>query len=174
MADTNPKHLQVSYKTVHNLVGKACYEILKDKYIPDVLVGIATGGLIPVRIAKSFLKNSFDLPDIPIYIIGLSNYDKDDHLLPEPIITQKLDSELEKKIAGTKILMVDEIDDTGRTLEKAADYLFGLKVKELRVLVVHMKEKEKTGKLPENVKIYFGEKIPPLWIDYSWEFKEPF
>jgi len=66
MADTNPKHLQVSYKTVHNLVGKACYEILKDKYIPDVLVGIATGGLIPVRIAKSFLKNSFGIPDIPI------------------------------------------------------------------------------------------------------------
>jgi hypoxanthine phosphoribosyltransferase len=81
---------------------------------------------------------------------------------------QRLDSELEKNIAGSKILLVDEVDDSRRTLEKACDYLLGLKVSEVRILVVHSKDKEKAGVIPENVKLYFGEKTPPLWIEYPW------
>ncbi len=174
MAHTDSEHLKVSYEDTHKVVVKACSKVVNDKYIPDVLIGISTGGLIVVRIAKSCLEQDFGKKGIPTYVIGMSHYDNNNNRISEPIITQMLDSNLEKKIEGKKVLMFDEVDDSRRTLEKATDYILGLKAKELRILVAYMKDVPKNGKLPDNVKLYYGKKIPPKWIDYPWESKELF
>ena len=169
MAENNSEKIYVSYSRIHELVSLGCQKVIEDNYTPEALVGVSSGGLMPVRIAKTFLKNRLGLKELPIYLVGFSNYDSKDVQLSEPVLTQRFDSELEKRIAGKKILMVDEVDDSRKTLEKAADYLLGLCVQELRILVLHSKDKEKQGVLPEGVKFYYAEKVPPLWIKYQWD-----
>ncbi|MCX6710279.1 MAG: phosphoribosyltransferase family protein [Candidatus Woesearchaeota archaeon] len=168
MAPENLQPIKVSYDDINCLVEKACSEVIKDEYFPDAIVGISSGGLTPARMAKFFLNKDFPCCDIPVYVIGLSSYGSRKNSLPDIVMRQKLDSELEEKIAGSKILMVDEVDDTRRTLEKASDYLLSLNISELRILVVHSKDKEKDGSIPENVRLYYGKKTPDCWIEYPW------
>ncbi|MEM0230631.1 MAG: phosphoribosyltransferase family protein [Candidatus Woesearchaeota archaeon] len=162
---------KVSYEDTHICVVRACSKILKDDYKPDVLIGISTGGLIVMRIAKAVFEEELE-KKLPAYVIGISYYDENNQRLKEPFITQKLDSELEKKIEGTRVLMMDEIDDSRKTLETASKYILGLGAKELRILVAYMKEAPKIGTLPDCVKIYYGRKIPNCWIEYPWESKK--
>jgi hypoxanthine phosphoribosyltransferase len=162
--------LWVSYPEIHELVRIGCEELSK-RYVPDFLVGISGGGLMPVRLAKTFFKE-YAGKEIPIYVIGISNYDSNNDLLPEPIITQGLDEIVKNSIKNKKILLVDEVDDTRKTLEKASNYLLEFRIKELKILVLHSKEKEKSGKLPENVELFYVKKVPDVWINYQWDFKK--
>ena len=174
MADANSEHIKVSYEDVHLAVVNACDTVIKDSYKPDILIGISTGGLVVVKIVKACLEDYFKKEKIPTYVIGISYYDKNKNRMPEPIITQQLDSDLEKKIEGAKVLICDEVDDSRATLEKASDYILGLRARELRILVAHMKDMPKDGRIPENVKFYYGKKMPPNWIYYQWGFRELF
>jgi hypoxanthine phosphoribosyltransferase len=160
----------VSYKDIHDLVKEGC-ERLSKIYSPDFLVGISGGGLMPVRLAKTFFKY-YTKKDIPIYVIGISNYDSNNNLLPEPKITQGLDEIVIKSIIGKKGLIVDEVDDTRKTLEKACNYLLNIKIKELKILVMHSKKKEKIGKIPECIQLYYVREVDDVWINYQWDFKE--
>jgi len=157
----------VAYDDVNTLVGIACDKVIAAKYSPDAIVGISSGGLAPARMAKCFFDDNFH-GDIPIYVIGLHSYNTDKEHLSKVALTQTLDSDLEAKIAKLKILLVDEVDDSRRTLEKACDYLVGLKAQKLNILVVHSKIKEKAGVIPENVKMYCGAEVPDAWIVYPW------
>lgn len=169
MANQISEKMVVSYDDVNALVGIACGKVIDDNYFPDAIVGISSGGLAPARMAKCFLEEYFPGRDIPVYVIGLHSYNTDKEHLPEVVLTQKFDSELEAKIAGSKILLVDEVDDTRLTLEKACDYLIGLKAQNLNILIVHSKIKEKAGVIPENVKLYCGKETQPVWIEYPWK-----
>ncbi|MGB9748401.1 MAG: phosphoribosyltransferase [Candidatus Woesearchaeota archaeon] len=161
----------ISYYEIHELVRKGCEELSKS-YVPDFLVGISSGGLMPVRLAKTFFKE-YSNKEIPIYVIGISNYDSKNNLLPEPRITQGLDEIVKNSIKNKKILLVDEVDDTRKTLEKASNYLLGFEIKELKILVMHSKEKEKIGKLPDDVELHYVKMVPDVWINYQWDFIEP-
>ncbi|MEM2121162.1 MAG: phosphoribosyltransferase family protein [Candidatus Woesearchaeota archaeon] len=174
MIEKNIERIWVSYSEIHNLVRIGCEIVVKNyNYVPDFLVGISGGGLMPVRLAKTFLKEYSGM-EIPIYVIGISNYDSNNNQLPEPRITQGLDEKIREEVKGKKVLLVDEVDDTRKTLEKASNYLLDLKVDKLKILVIHSKEKEKQGKLPEGVDLYFVKKIPDVWVNYQWDFKELF
>jgi len=162
--------LRVSYEDTHISVVRACSKVLKDGYEPDILIGISTGGLIVMRIAKACFEEELERK-LRAYVIGISYYDENNQRLKEPLITQKLDSDLEGKIAGTKVLLLDEIDDSRRTLETASKYILGLGASELRILVAYLKKSPKTGVLPEGVKVYYGRIIPNCWIEYPWESK---
>lgn len=174
MALQGSKNIKVSYRRIHELVGEVCHKVIEDNFKPYCLIGISSGGLMPVRIAKTFLQKGFGIKNLPVYVIGYSNYDEKNKQLPEPIMIQRLDEDLEKKVMSARVLVVDEVDHSRRTLEKATDYLLGLGVKDLRVLVLHSKECDKRGKLPNNVKFYYAEETPDIWIDYEYEFTETF
>jgi len=170
---SSERRIRVSYADTHKAVVRACSEVVRDNYLPNVLIGISTGGLLVLRIAKACLEQDFNVK-LPAYVMGISYYDDENKKLPEPVITQKLDSGLERKINGLNVLMFDEVNDSGRTLETASRYILGLGAKELRILVAYVKDAPKTGNLPESVKLYYGEKIPNVWIEYPWESKEFF
>ena len=65
------------------------------------------------------------------------------------------------------VLLVDDIDDTGDTLQLAQDYLKGLNPKEIKVAVLHHK---KTSTL---IPDFFTQKIICWhWITYPWAIVE--
>ncbi len=175
MLAADSENRRISYREFHELTSAVCQKIIGDSYRPDCLIGIGNGGLLPARLAKTFLEKGFGIKLLPLYVVGFSNYDKDNVRLPEPIMTQALSQDLEKKMRGMRILVVDEVDHTRATLEKVADYLLGLGAGELRVLVLTSKKCRKEGLLPDNVRIYSAEETGgDVWIDYQWEFAELF
>ncbi|EXJ94338.1 hypothetical protein A1O1_02732 [Capronia coronata CBS 617.96] len=180
----------VTYNQIHKLCQNAAPRILNE-FKPNLMIAIGGGGYVPARILRSFLKQP-GAPNIPIQAIGLSLYEQlsDSDVVEEPgtkvTRTQWLDlSSLEmKNLIGKNILIVDEVDDTRTTLEYA--------VKELEkdvetarkqqgrteptkfcIFVLHNKDKEKKGHLPEDMinenRYLAAVTVPDCWICYPWE-----
>jgi hypoxanthine phosphoribosyltransferase len=156
------KKLFVKYSEVHKLVAKASADIVASGWEPDVIVAIASGGFIPARIFKTYLKKN-------IYVVGLQRYFDDASPIPVPMKVQWID-EVEKKLAGKKILLVDEVDDTRVTLAYCIGELLKNHPAEIRVAVLHQKEKPKQAAFPEAMRvIYEGTRVPDVWIKYPWD-----
>jgi uncharacterized protein len=152
----------VSYEDVHRLVAKIAAEIRASGWEPDHIVAIASGGFIPARILKTYLKKS-------IFVVGLKRYNDDGSSVPVPEKVQWIDG-VDEKIAGKKILLVDEVDDTRVTLAYCLGELMRHKPAELRVAVLHDKDKPKQAGYPAFVKgVYAGQRVPDYWIKYPWD-----
>ncbi|KAH7323594.1 phosphoribosyltransferase-like protein [Rhexocercosporidium sp. MPI-PUGE-AT-0058] len=190
----------VSYNDVHKLCQEAAPRILED-FKPQLMIAIGGGGYVPARILRSFLKQPGS-PNIPIQAIGLSLYEAlppshasgantpgdIEQLGTKVTRTQWLDltslGEMEN-LVGKRILIVDEVDDTRTTLEYAVKELekdvelarqkLGGKGEKtvFSVFVLHNKNKDKKGQLPEDMlndnRYLAARTVPDVWICYPWE-----
>lgn len=154
-----------TYQHIHETVKSLALQITTDGYDPDVIVAIGTGGFIPARIMKTFLS-------IPILTVGIRYYDEDNIRSERPEKVQWID-EVERKLTGKKILLVDEVDDSRVTLSYCLEELLRHKPSEIAVAVIHNKLKEKEASFPEEVKRYYcGEELPDVWICYPWDAED--
>ena len=152
----------LSYEQIHETIRKLALDIRGDGFEPDVIVAIGTGGFIPARILKTFLKK-------PILTVGISYYGPDNKPAKTPHTIQWID-EVEKKLAGKKVLLVDEVDDSRVTLEYCLRELLRHGACEIAIAVLHNKNKEKKGKIPPEIKRYFaGQELEDRWICYPWD-----
>lgn len=151
-----------SYDDIHDLVKKLSYEIISADVKINLIVGIATGGWIPARILRTYLPNSDNMP-MPLYSIGLVNYDNADNLLSEARIVQKLPDGLD--LSDKNVLVFDEVCDSGGTFLKAKEYLLSLKPKNLYTGVLHVKEQSEFQ--PD----FIGKNAGNAWIVYPWDVK---
>lgn len=152
----------LTYNGIHKTVKKLSQDIVTSGYRPDLIVAIGTGGFIPARILKTFLP-------LPILTVGISYYDEENKPKSYPRTIQWID-EVEQKLEGKKILLVDEVDDSRTTLEYCLRELLKHNPEELAVAVLHNKLKEKRGVLPEEVSRYYvGTELPDSWICYPWD-----
>lgn len=131
------------------------------------------------------------MPNIPIQAIGLSLYeslgaDTEEEAIGTKVTrTQWLDlSSLEMaNLIGKNVLIVDEVDDTRTTLEYAVRELekdvqiatekLGRTAEKTNfsIFVVHNKDKQKKGKLPEELvkeRYYAAVTTGDAWINYPW------
>lgn len=154
--------LYYSYAQIHNTVRSLAERIKESGFRADVIVAIGTGGFIPARILKTYM-------DLPILTVGLKLYNDDNKPAESPRKIQWID-EVEKKISGKKVLLVDEVDDSRVTLEYCLTELLRHRPEEIAVGVLHNKIKEKRGSYPPEVKkIFFGEEMEDLWVVYPWD-----
>jgi hypothetical protein len=152
----------LSYADIHETVRSLAGSIAASGFDPDLIVAIGTGGFIPARILKTFMKK-------PILTVGISYYGPDNKPASTPHTIQWID-EVEKKLAGRKVLLVDEVDDSRVTLEYCLRELLRHGPAEIAVAVLHNKRKEKRGGLPPAVRRYFaGEELEDRWICYPWD-----
>ncbi len=151
-----------TYNDIHNTIRKLSEQIKRSGYNPDLIVAIGTGGFIPARIIKTYL-------DKPILTVGLKLYDENNKPKEAPEKIQWID-EVEKKLKGKKVLLVDEVDDSRVTLEYCLRELMSDEPSEIAVAVLHNKNKEKRGIIPDKIKLYFaGEELEDKWICYPWD-----
>lgn len=154
--------IYVSYEEVHLLVSELSRKIGADAWTPDCIVAIASGGFIPARILKTYLKK-------PIYVVGLKRYLEDGEVIPVPEKMQWID-DVERKLSGKKVLLVDEVDDTRITLSYCLSELLRHRPAEIRVAVLHNKKKPKLADYPPATgKVYWGVEIEDAWIKYPWD-----
>ncbi|OIW24692.1 PRTase-like protein [Coniochaeta ligniaria NRRL 30616] len=182
--------IYVTYNDVHKLCLEAAPGILST-IKPQLMIAIGGGGYVPARILRSFLKTPGS-PNIPIQAIGLSLYES----LPTDVVeepgtkvtrTQWLDFSALGEInnlVGKSVLIVDEVDDTRTTLEYAVKEL-EKDVEEARVklgsnekthfsiFVLHNKDKQKKGTLPQDMidenRYKAARTVGDVWICYPWE-----
>jgi len=180
----------VTYNQIHKLCQESAPRILND-FQPNLMIAIGGGGYVPARILRSFLKRP-GAPNIPIQAIGLSLYEQLSDSTPEEkpgtkvTRTQWLDlSSLEiSNLIGKNVLIVDEVDDTRTTLEYAVKELekdvetarqkIGSDKKtQFSIFVLHNKDKEKKGYLPDDMlndnRYLAAVTVPDVWICYPWE-----
>lgn len=154
-----------SYQQIHMTVKKLAGMVAESGFIPDVIVAIGTGGFIPARILKTFLKR-------PILTVGIAYYGMDNKPTGTPQTIQWIDA-VEKKLAGKNVLVVDEVDDSRVTLEYCLRELLHHAPREIAVAVLHNKIKEKKGTLPSEIRRYFaGEVLEDRWICYPWDAQD--
>ena len=159
--DTTCKYF-LSYEHIHQSVRALAGKITASGFNPDLIVAIGTGGFIPARILKTYLK-------IPIFTVGISYYGPDNVPAKSPHTIQWID-EVEKKLAGKRVLLVDEVDDSRVTLEYCLKELLHHGPAEIAVAVLHNKKKEKKGRIPPEIRRYFaGEELDDKWICYPWD-----
>ncbi len=152
----------LSYERIHETVKAMAGAIETSGFVADIIVAIGSGGFIPARILRTFVHK-------PILTVGISYYDADNQPSALPRMIQWID-EVEQKLRGKNILLVDEVDDSRVTLEYCLRELLRHGPREVAVAVLHNKCKPKRGALPAEVRRYFvGEELEDRWICYPWD-----
>jgi hypothetical protein len=155
-----------SYNEIHRTVAALAAEIQASGFDPDVTVAIGTGGFIPARILKTFLKK-------PILTVGVKLYNDDTNQMGDgPKKVQWID-EVERKLKGRKVLLIDEVDDSRTTLAYCLRELLSHQPAEIGVAVLHCKDKPKNDQFPEGVKRYWvGQHLRDIWVVYPWDAED--
>jgi len=130
-------------------------KILAQNYQPDVVIGITRGGLIPARILADLLETSeFATIHIEFYV-GI-NQTKAEPTLQQPFTT---------KVAHKKVLLVDDIADSGESLKLAKTHLQQEGASEIKTATLYQKPQSTTT--PD-----FYEKQTTNWVVFPWDTKE--
>lgn len=136
--------------------------MIKKDFDPDLILAIGGGGLIPARMMRTHLK-------VPIYVVSVSTY-KECKQLDTPQVIQWTDF---SQIKNKKILIIDEVDDTRKTLFYIIDKLKNeenIIKTNLGVFVIHNKIKIKSEP-DRNLDINYyksAEEVNDKWIVYPW------
>lgn len=109
--DMRIQYLSVNWKDYHALSQKIAAALLAHEKPFDIIVAIGRGGLTFGHLLSDFLR-------IPISSITIQSY-TDIQKQGEVHITQELSYGIDKK----RVLLVDDIADTGTTLKRAIAYL---------------------------------------------------
>jgi hypoxanthine phosphoribosyltransferase len=99
-------------------------------YKPDIVIGIARGGLYPGTLISHILRKEFYPVRITRRLNDAVAYEHPQWLVKPPSI-----------VRGQKILIVDEICDSGETIRLVKDELEKLQAKEMRAAVLYAHQK---------------------------------
>ncbi len=125
----------------------------KIDFKPDIIVGISRGGLVPARIMSDILGIR------EVAILGIRFYKEIGKAEEKPVITQDISIDIREK----RILIVDDVADSGKSLIFAKEYL--KEAKEVKTATLHYKP------VSEYKPDYFVASTT-AWIVYPWEIHE--
>ena len=149
------KLTHLTWDDIQLLSEKVTEKIALNGFIPDLVVAISRGGFDPARIFCDQLQIK-RLTSIQIeYYTGIN----------ETNATPKTVFPLNADIKDLKVLVVDDVSDSGKSLLHAKDYLEGLGPAEVKSATLHYKPWSKYR--PD----YYAEEVE-TWVIYPWEMKE--
>lgn len=157
--------LRFTYNDIHMLI-KSRVPII-DNFKPDVIIAVGTGGFIPARMLKEHLK-------IPLYAVIIKHYDDTTDTANEaPEKIQWLSDAQLASLKGKRVLIVDEIDDTRKTMAFCANEIKReVEPETVGIFVVHNKDTKKIGALDDDIVYISGQTIPNRWAVYPWEVED--
>jgi len=138
-----------------------CFKLAKkvadSGFRPDVIVAVLRGGVVPALIVSDVLNVE------EFYAIRVKHWGIAEEVYKVPVIEQLPQGKLE----GKRVLLVDEIADTGKTIEVAVRELRKMGLQEVRTSVVHLKPTSSV--IPD----YYVEKLNRwVWVFYPWSTAE--
>lgn len=125
------------------------------RFKPDLIVAIARGGLIPARILTDLLEIP-QLATLPVeFYVDIAQTKQ------EPTLKQAFTAQVQ----GKNVLLVDDIADTGKSLQFAENHLKNQGAQQIQSAALYFKPC--SIKKPD----YF-EKQTANWVIFPWDTKE--
>jgi hypoxanthine phosphoribosyltransferase len=152
-----PEREQMSWAALGSAARELSGRILADDYKPDLILGIARGGLL-VAGALSYaldVKNSFTM--------NVEFYTGVDERLPVPMLLPPVPDLVD--LHDARMLIADDVADTGQTLALVKGFCAG-QVGEVRVAVLYEKPRSM-------VTCEYVWRRTELWIDFPWSIEGP-
>jgi uncharacterized protein len=133
MLTEDGKHLYVSYDEYHNLIEKLAIQIHKSGWEFDTILCLARGGMRPGDILSRIFNK-------PLAIMSTSSYRANEGTVQGHLDIARYITTPKGEIAG-KVLLVDDLADSGHTLKAVVDMLKTsyTPITELRTAVVWTK-----------------------------------
>ncbi|MHA1977188.1 MAG: phosphoribosyltransferase [Candidatus Hodarchaeales archaeon] len=122
-----------SWDYIQNLSFELYMMIKKSSFKPDIMAGVSRGGLVPARILSDLYLS--DKQKVTLAIMQIGFYSGIDKTNKDPIIYQDLPGH----IYGKRILLIDDVADSGVSLEFALRYLQMKKPLEIAVGTLYFK-----------------------------------
>jgi hypoxanthine phosphoribosyltransferase len=152
-----PSRERMSWPHLGEAARALAVEIADDGYVPDLILGIARGGLL-VAGALSYalgVKNTFTM--------NVEFYTGVDERLPVPMILPPVPDLVD--LHDSRMLIADDVADTGQTLALVKGFCAG-QVGEVRTAVLYEKPRS-------IVRSDYVWRRTDLWIDFPWSIEPP-
>jgi len=147
---------RMSWELFYNLAKDVAGKIKASRYQPDIVVGLARGGWALARVLCDFLCVR-DLVSLKVEHWGVT---------ATPDGKAKLKYPFEIDLRGIRLLVVDDITDTGESMRISVEYVETLKPLEVRTAAL----RHITGS--KFVPDYFAEEITWRWVIFPWNLTE--
>ncbi len=131
--------------------------VAADGYLPEIVVSIARGGLLPAG-ALSYALNVKN-----VHVMNVEFYTGVDERLEMPVMLPPAPSTVD--LSGARVLIVDDVADTGATLKVVRDFCTE-HVAEARCAVLYEKPRSV-------VKCEYVWRRTERWIDFPWSSEPP-
>jgi hypoxanthine phosphoribosyltransferase len=146
------KFIAPSWDYMFDLSVDLAQKIRNDQVPYDTIVGVSRGGLVLTRLMS-------DLLDVSrVLIVKCEYYSDVGKRLKRPIITQKLQGD----IRGRKVIIVDDVADTGESLKEIKRYLAAKRPRTLSLATLYFKPWSTIR--PD----YYAAETD-AWIIFPWE-----
>lgn len=130
---------------------------VRGSFSPDIVVAIGRGGFVPARIVCDSLMIP-SLTSIRVEHWGVAARSLESAVVRYPLATD---------VRGMNVLVVDDVTDTGETLDVAVRYLNGLSPETIRTAVLH--HKAQSAFTPD---YYASYEESWRWLVYPWALHE--
>ncbi len=144
-----------SWNQIYTMLLDLADKIRKSRFKPDMIVGVCRGGWLPARVLSDLLDNS-NLANVRAeFYVGVAETKR------EAILTQPVSV----PVKGKRVLIVDEVADTGKSLKLVKDHITQQGAAEAKTAAVYYK--------PWSIiKPDYYEKETSRWIVFPWETRE--
>jgi hypoxanthine phosphoribosyltransferase len=157
MSDMNEPRETLDWSTYGDAAIELAAQVVADGFRPDVVLSIARGGLV---VAASL---AYALSVKSCFVLNVEYYTGVDERLAAPeVLPPILDLD---EAAGARVLIVDDVADTGHTLQLVRD-LCADRVAETRIAVLY----EKPGTV---VTCDYVWRHTDRWIEFPWSSAPP-
>ena len=148
---------ELSWELFGTAARELAEQVAGDGYRPDIILSIARGGLF----VAGALGYALDVKNL--HVTNVEFYTGVDERLPMPIMSPPLPNVID--LSGQKVLIADDVADTGATLKLVRDFCAG-HVADVRCAVVYEKPHS-------TVTSEYVWRRTSLWINFPWSTQPP-
>ncbi|HID60379.1 MAG TPA: phosphoribosyltransferase, partial [Hadesarchaea archaeon] len=149
------KYEAPSWDYIYTLCIQVADQVKHSEYEPDLIVAVSRGGWVPGRVLSDIL----NLPKIAT--IKVEYYTDVYKTRSKPEITQPLPID----VSGKRVLLVDDIADSGRSLELVRQHLYEQGAKDVKICTLYHKPWS-------TVKPDFNARKTNAWVCFPHEIFE--
>lgn len=141
-----------SWDRVYEMLMDMALQIRKSGFNPDIIVGVSRGGWAPGRILSDLLENTHTVNLKIEFYVGIGK------TAGKPIVTQPIGED----ISGKRVLVVDDVSDTGKSLKVAMEHMLEKGVAGVKTATIYFKPHS-------TFKPDFFADSTANWIIFPWE-----
>jgi len=151
----------VDWTYAYDLCKDVDEEIKAAGFQPEVIIGVARGGWFLARVLCDF----FLLKDL--FSLKMEHWGLTATITGDAEMKYGLDEEAKRRLKGKKVLIADDVTDTGESIDLVVEYVKSLGVKEVKTATMH--HKSSSSFIPD----FYGELIREWkWVIYPWSIHE--